>query len=639
MTARAVLIGTGVTVLIAVATPYSDLVMRGTWVGLTAFPISSFFVLVALALGLNPLLRRLGKTLSTRELLTVFCMALVAAGIPSFGLTGLLIPYMAGPRYFASPENQWDEVLLPHLPSCLAPRDDSAIVALYEGTSATGVPWAVWLGPLLSWTVLAAALYLCIFCLCSLLRRPWVDDEKLVFPLTQLPGDLAEVDSGRTFPPLFRNPVMWGFAAVPLLIHTLNGLHFYFPAIPSIPVHRLDLGIYLRERPWTAMSPLWMRFSFTAIGVSYLLPAELSFSLWFFFLFFLAQQVIGSALGYTMPKVQAYPVRQFVAHQMVGGILWFGVFLLWNARSRLKAALDTARRRDWSQPPGEAMGHGKAFAGLALGMGIICAWGELAGAGVTATLVMFLLFFVVHLVAVRLVCEGGMLYVQHPFRPMNMILAATGSARLGAQRIATLNLFDHLFMLDNRSPLMPCLMQSLKLSDRAGTPRRQLTLALAWSVGLAAICSYVAYLRLMYAHGGLSLNPWFTTYYTRSLYSSWTANLITHGQAASPVTFVTMAVGAATVVFLLAMHRNFLWWPLHPIGYLMGASWPMINFWFPILLGWAAKSLIMRYGGARAYRYLIAGFVGFIFAEFTSAGVWVVVDFFAGVRGHEIFSF
>jgi hypothetical protein len=65
----------------------------------------------------------------------------------------------------------------------------------------------------------------------------------------------------------------------------------------------------------------------------------------------------------------------------------------------------------------------------------------------------------------------------------------------------------------------------------------------------------------------------------------------------------------------------------------------MVNFWFPTLLGWLAKSLIMRYGGARTYRLLMAGFVGFIFAEFTSAGLWVVIDFVAGVRGHEIFSF
>ena len=52
-----------------------------------------------------------------------------------------------------------------------------------------------------------------------------------------------------------------------------------------------------------------------------------------FLFFFLIQQAIGGARGYTTPFVQAYPVRQFVAHQMIGGILVFGVSGLWGARA------------------------------------------------------------------------------------------------------------------------------------------------------------------------------------------------------------------------------------------------------------------------------------------------------------------
>ena len=638
MTLRSVVIGTLMVVLIAVGTPYSDLVMKGTWVGLTAFPISSFFALAVLAVVGNPILRRLRKRLTSGEMLTVFCMALVAAGIPSFGLTGLLIPYLAGPRYFASPENHWQEILQRWLPAWLAPQNDRAIVGLYEGTVGP-IPWRVWVLPLLSWTVLVLALYLCLFGLASLLRRPWVDEEKLVFPLTQLPGDLAEVDPRGAFPPFVRNRVMWGFFAVPFLLHMLNGLHFYYPAVPTLPIHRIDLSGHITDPPWAALSPLWLRFSFTAIGIAYLIPADLSFSLWFFYFFFLVQQVVGAAMGYPMPNVQAYPVRQFVAHQMIGGILCFGLVLLWQARGHLKTALRAAYSARWTDPPGEAMGHGMAVAGVAIGLVLICVWGQAAGAGLLATAVIFVLFLVLHLVAVRLVCQGGMLYVQHPFRPLNMMLAAVGTAQLGARRLTILALFDHLFMLDNRSPLMPCLMQSLKLSDRATISRRRLTAALAGSAVLAIICSYLSYLRLMYLHGGLTLNTWFTTYYARNLYGTWTAYLISHGEGPSPLTFATMATGAATIAGLLLMHRSFLWWPFHPIGYLMGASWPMVNFWFPVFLGWLAKSLVMRYGGARLYRQLIPGFVGLIFAEFTSAGLWVVLDALAGVRGHEIFSF
>ena len=100
-----------------------------------------------------------------------------------------------------------------------------------------------------------------------------------------------------------------------------------------------------------------------------------------------------------------------------------------------------------------------------------------------------------------------------------------------------------------------------------------------------------------------------------------------------------MAIGAASFYLLLRLYLHMPGWHIHPIGYLMGASWPMINFWFPVFLGWLAKGLVLRFGGFRIYRMLLPGFLGLIFAEFFSAGLWVVVDFITGVKGYEIFSF
>jgi len=642
VTVRAVLLGLVGVAVISFITPYSDLVMKGTWIGLTAFPISSFFLFTVLVLGFNAGLRRVGAGLSRQELLGVYGMLLVSAGIPSFGLTGLLIPYLAGPHYFATPENRYAETVLRWLPRWLLPQDLDAVTALYEGLApGRPLPWDVWLPPLIGWSGLVFGLYLIFFGLGALLRKPWVDEEKLVFPLVHLPVEMCDYGEGHgAFPRFFRQPVVWLFFAGPFLIHALNGLHYYVPFLPSINVHRIDLGQYLLGRTWEAIKPFWLRVSFSIIGLTYLLPSDVSFSLWFFYFFFLIQQAIGGARGYTMPFVQAYPVRQFVAHQMIGGILIFGLYALWNARRHFGEAAAAAflprRRPDDAREP---LSYRQAVWGLLVGFGLVLLWGDGAGAGFSATLIILLLFLVVHLVAVRLVCEGGMLYVQHPFRPFNLMLAASGSFGLGRERIPTLALLDHLFMLDNRSPLLPCLMQSFKAGDLAGLRQRRLTGALALSVLLAVPLSIWAYLRLMYAHGGLTLNPWFTTYYTNNLYCTWTAHLLTQGEPAKPTTFLTLLLGVGTMGGLLSLHRQFWWWPLHPVGYLMGASWPMINFWFPIFLGWLIKSLVLRYGGARIYRQMIPGFLALILAEFFSAGLWVVVDYFTGVTGHEIFSF
>jgi len=644
MTTRALIIGIVAVLLLGIGTPYSDLVMQGTWVGLTAFPISSLFVLLVLVTVVNAALRRFRAALSPAELLFVYCMALVAAGIPSFGLTALLIPYLAGPFYFASPENRYAEILHPHIPSWFHPRSETAITALYEGLrgSAT-IPWGEWVTPLATWTVLVFAVYGVFFCLSAILRRRWVDDEKLVFPLVHLPVEMAlgEAKQGADVAArFFRNPIMWCFFAVPFLIHTVNGLHYYYPTIPTINVHLISLDGYLQSRPWNAMSPLWLRFLFSIIGLTYLLPQDLSFSLWFFYFFFLVQQVIASALGYQPGSVQAYPVRKFVAHQMIAGIILYAAYHLWAGKLRL----GEVGRRAWRDDPTvddsrEPMPYRTAIIGLVVGLVVVCVWGAIAGGSLVGTFVVFVLYFLVHLVAVRLVCEGGMLYVQHPYRPLNIMLSAVGSRALGPQRITILALFDHLFMLDNRSPLMPGVMQGYRIADSGGLSRRQVAGGMALAVVLAVVSSYFSYLRLMYKHGGAALHPWFTTYYTNNLYCTWTSHLISGGEPPQPREFITMGIGAASMWAILFMHRTFLWWPFHPIGYLMGASWPMINFWFPIFLGWAIKSLLMRYGGAKVYRKLLPGFLGLVLAEFFAAGLWVAIDAIAGVRGHQIFSF
>ncbi len=647
MTRRAIVIGIICVLLIAVATPYTDLVVQGTWLGLTSFPISAFFVLIVLAGALNVLPRAFGIGLSTAELLVIYAMALVAAGIPSFGLTGLLIPYMAGPLYFATEENRWADTLWPLLPDWLHPPAGPTVTGLYEGLRpGVPIPWGDWLGPLAAWTVLAAGVYAALFCLTALLRRRWIDDEKLVFPLIQLPIEVAQYEAAHAvLPGLLTNRIMWLFFALPFTIHTINGLHSYIPAMPAINVHEISLNAAITARPWTALKPLWLRVLFSIIGLAFILPAELSLSLWLFYFFFLGQQVAGEALGLPMPSVQAYPVRAFVAHQMIGGILCFLVLGLAAARGGLADIWAHARRPLTGEPPPrssdrrEPLPYAVALWGAVGALGLIVAWGAAAGASALVTLVLFVLFFAVHIVATRLVCEGGMLYVQHPYRPLNLILAAVGTRALAPRTIAISTLFDHLWMLDNRSPLMPSLMQSMRLADAGGIDRRRLFGALTLSVALAVVVSYVAYLRLMYVHGGTALNTWFTSYYTRNLYCTWTNHLVTSGEPAQPWAFATMGVGAATMWALVTLHRLYIWWPLHPIGYLMGASWPMLNYWFPILVGWVLKSAVVRFGGHRVYRQVLPGFLGLIFGEFLSAGLWTVVDLIAGVRGHQIFSF
>ena len=89
-------------------------------------------------------------------------------------------------------------------------------------------------------------------------------------------------------------------------------------------------------------------------------------------------------------------------------------------------------------------------------------------------------------------------------------------------------------------------------------------------------------------------------------------------------TFFT--VGVVVTLFLTAMRAAFFWWPLHPLGYALSGSWSTIQFWFPCLIAWVFKSLILRYGGMALYQKARPFFLGMVIGEFGMAVFYVLLN-------------
>jgi hypothetical protein len=158
------------------------------------------------------------------------------------------------------------------------------------------------------------------------------------------------------------------------------------------------------------------------------------------------------------------------------------------------------------------------------------------------------------------------------------------------------------------------------------------------AIAVAVVSSYVAMLYLCYNHGGLSLAPWFLIYSPQQPWKTVSARLLSPLKP-NPLGIGFVAVGAAVTVFLFAMRSRFVWWPLHPMGFAMGPSWPMIQLWFSILIGWLAKSVLLRYGTAKTYDRAKPFFMGLVVGEFLAAAIWLVVSHFTGAVGLRFFLF
>ncbi len=669
ITARAVLLGLLFTAILGVVTPYCDLVLQGTWIASCHLPIGVFVLFVVMLLGVNtPLLHfasRWGFT--TRELYTIYTMMLLGAGIPSFGLTEYLFPTIAGAYYMATPENGWIERTFRHIPQWMVPYDvagalysagapagggggaayallpqwmqpggRSVVVSFYEGLKlGERVPWGAWSVPIITWTFAALVLYWCLACLSTLLRKQWIDHERLVFPLVQVPLELAHDQSPRSpLPSFFRNRWMWLGCAIPLIVHSVNGLHFHYPAFPEIRL-AWPLNQYLTGRLWANAGIVHMVIHFSVVGFSYLIATELAFSFWFFFLVFILEGAVFSFLGIQLHPLPGYPTPPHSALQMIGAFLAITGYMAWSGRQQWRVvwahALGHLRGGDDHEPL--PLRH--AFWGLVMGLGVLCAWCMMAGLPLLLAALIFVFLLVFSLVLTRLVSEGGLLFVQ-AFRPSDVIVATAGTSVISPRSHVVLSFIQTAFMFDLRTFLMPSFMDAYRLADASGLSTRRLLPWLGLAIVVAIASSYVALLLMAYKLGGARFMQWFMIISPRQNLT-FVVSYLNQPYPTSVANWLLILGGAATTALLSWMRSLHVWWPLHPLGYAMGPSWPMIQLWFSMLLGWLLKSLILRYGGFRRFREAKPFFLGLVVGEFGAAGLWLIVDFLAGKSGHRFF--
>jgi len=298
VTARSILIGLACAVFLCLITPYNDYYIRGTFVAGNHFPIGSFFLYILLTLiGFIAIGRwRSQWAFTPAEMVTIWCMMIVASGIPSSGFLRYHLFMLVSPFYYATPENEWVELFHRYLPDYLVVKDPRAAKYFYEKLpSGAPVPWGEWIKPALVWSSYVLMTYFVLVCLSVILRRQWVEHERFSFPLVRLPVEMVEnADPKTRLNDFLRSRAMWIGAGLAVILHIINGLHAHVPSVPGIPLY-FSLDPYLTDRPWTAVRSMILMVYPSIIGFSYLISVDVSFSFWFFYLVYKAQSVIAYA--------------------------------------------------------------------------------------------------------------------------------------------------------------------------------------------------------------------------------------------------------------------------------------------------------------------------------------------------------
>ena len=650
VTPRVVALCLALAVLFGYVIPVIDIKLYNTFLGATHMPIGGIGALLILVLAVNPLLRVLGRAFSRNELLTVYITCLFSCLIPGHASENYAISNILAPFYYATQENQWLGFLGKYLKPWMTPAlnhdgtyNRALVESWYIGGSA--VPWGAWLVPLLAWGAFIFASYIMLGCVAVMLRAQWAGREALRFPLLELPLTLAK--SGEDTPgktPFFRNTALWIGFGIAFFVGVLNGLHLYFADVPNIPLS-LDTSTLLSEAPWNQIGGVMIFVVPLAIGVTYLLTTEIAFSLWFGFWFFKLQMLAAYALGFA-PLSLPDPIgntggaKIFTQYQQIGAFLAFVALTLWTGRAHFLHIAKRAfgRAASTREEAHEVVSYPVAFWGFVFSFAFMVAWSCAAGMQIHVALFLWIAYLVITIGLTRVICEGGLLFVQPGWTPLGSAAQLFGSGAgtwLAPQSIVPAAVLQNAMMVNMRAFLLPSFLQSFKLARDNGMRPRPL-LALIFAV--ISISLFMGLTRVVYLghhDGALSLFQWFTRTGPLEVTGN-SSGLINGANNSSPLYGFWILLGAlSTYVLLLA--RNFLpWFPFHPIGLLPALTYPMMVLWFSIFLGWICKVVLMRFGGSETYRNATPFFLGLILGDVAQILLWLCVDGLTGRGGHQL---
>ena len=586
-------------------------------------PLGGLFFLIVLVLIVNPILRVINDKsgFSVSELVVIWTVISAASAVPGYGMMEFLFPILVAPIHFAAPQNQWKEFLFPHLPEWLYVSDSSAVSSFYIGEST--VPWQAWFQPASFWILTSLILSFIVICWSVIIRKQWVERERYPFPLVQIPNMIIEQQSGQIFNRILSNRFLWIGCVVALVIHLLRGLHRYWPVIPHLQIS-YGFGHLITERPWVALVqgwPLWGRVYLAVVGVTYFLQLDVSFSLWFFFFCYKLQEVCMSAFS-----IQGISTQ----HQVMGADLVLIGFLIWMSRRHLREVFEvTVGRRSDPENDGEAMSYQKAVIGIIISSVALVAILCFVGMSLLVSIAFLLLLGMMITITCWMVANAGMLLVNVGIAPFSFLTIFFGTRSLGRANLTLLGFDRSVVSTWSSESLMPYVLQSLRLSDKAPAHRRKLVPLIIVSILVAVVIAYFSSLKFIYHQGAFNLERWV---YNIGYHGLSKANrAIQNPYDPNLPAILSSGFGATITGFLLYMRHRFLWWPFHPIGYIVGVTYAPCHLWFSTLLGWGIKILVLKFFGVGAYRRFRPLFLGLIIGEYFMSALWIFVGLFTKV--------
>jgi hypothetical protein len=619
---------------------YAYVVTQALLWGQTALqrgPLILLFGLICLNLLVGKGARR--WALSQTELLTLYAMLCIGTCAAGYGFVQILINHMAAPFYssYATGSSRFVDYLWPNVPTWLVPRDPAVLNGFFRGNTTlwTTQHLTGWAVPVLAWSAFIVVVFGTLLCLMALFRKPWIEEERLTFPLVLLPLELTQ-NGGRA--PILRNRLFWAGFVIAGLLESLNYVSFLNPSVPSIPIKPgmgfNEIGPLLTERPWNAIGRFTLSFYPSILGIAYLLALEVSFSCWSMYLVQKALLIGSAYLGLSEGGGSGPANRMpYIREQGLGAFVGIALFSLWSARKSLKVALERSREGS----PDELLGARTALWGAGVGLAFLTLFLTVAGVGFWPSLTYVLVYGCCAVALARIVSEAGAGWAWAPMWGTGQFVADVfGQNHLSGKQVTMLIGYTG-WMNDMRDNPMPHIAEAAKLTQGGGFSPRKLLTPLLFATVIGTMAAFWAHLDIYYTYGAA------TAKVRPALQNSAT------GPARQAVSMMISplvpdmaglggaGIGALVAVALSLVRQRVSGFLLHPLGYAVGMTNSMEYMWCPFLIAWALKAITLRYGGIGLYRSALPFFLGLILGDYVIPALWGLWGMLTGYQMYMVF--
>lgn len=565
-------------------------------------------------LTINVVLKRVAPRLSmtSGELRLMFSTLWVGGSFAGYNWATQWVGTMAAPRYYASPENRWTELIFDHLPWWMYPTSVPGVVeGFYLGVEGPA-PMLAWLGPTFWATTAGLSMMAIGLGITAVFQRHWSDHERLTYPLAEVPLALTEgFDRARGWPPFVKERLFWiGFAiaAFPVLWNITEYFVTGFPRIALFDAYYGPSG----PRGTTIsryLAPFSYRLLPTVMGFTFLCDVNILFSLWSLYLAGLALRYGMTRVGFTIGLAgqEAKPpeiIGLFVHGVMVGLVVWS----VWTARGHLARVWRQAVKGE--PGPTAFLTPRQAMLAIAGGGVFMVFWLNAVGYALWLAVTWIVLFWVGLFAVMKFLSASGFAYL-FPNWGTSIPGVWTGTTGMAESSIVASRIVNWRLLAGWRLP--PALPHVERLVGSGS--RVSVMIVTATLVGLLFGAVYTVW--MCYGEGAATFGTWSLVGAPRGMYNGIAGAVAESDRTIpDPGKIGVWAIGMGAAALMTLLQARVAWWPWHPLGLMLMFDGYVRLYVLDIFIVWLAKVLVLRLGGIGLYRRakpccygLIVGFV------------------------------